>query len=62
MKTRPEYTVPANTPADLAALLLNAAKRKAVYVNPKGEAVWLNPPCAQAIAKPHGGTVFAPVA
>lgn len=61
--SRPAYTVPANTPAPLASMMMAAAARKAVWVNPEGEAFWLNETAqAEAIAAKNGGTVFpAPV-
>ncbi len=59
---RPTYTIPANTPAPLAAMLLAAAARKTVYVDARGEAFWLNAERAEAIAAKNGGTLFPPEA
>jgi len=57
---RPNYSVPQNTPAQIAALLTKAAERKTVYVDPNGDAFWLNPDHAAAIHARHGGQLFPP--
>jgi hypothetical protein len=60
---RPTYEVPANTSAPMAAMLKAAADRKAVWIDPAGEAFWLNDLAqAEAIAAKNGGLVFPPIA
>jgi hypothetical protein len=58
---RPTYEVPASTPKFLADIMLAAAKRKAIWVNPNGTAFWINELAqAEAMQAKNGGTVFAP--
>ena len=61
--TRPSFPTPANLPASLAATMVAAADRKAVYVNLNGDAFWLNDTAqAEAVAAKNGGTVYPPKA
>lgn len=60
---RPVYEVPSTVPANLAALMMEASHRKAVWVNTDGQAFWLNELAqAEAIAAKNGGVVFPPIA
>lgn len=60
---RPAYPRPTTVLPEIADLMVAAAARKAVWVNPEGTPFWLNSyEQAKAIAAKQGGVAFPPEA
>lgn len=58
---RPAYPRPTTVAPEIADLMVAAAARKAVWVNPEGTPFWLNSyEQAKAIAAKQGGVAFGP--